>query len=356
MGFFGMFKKKEVSSMPKGFHAIRIKDKVKLTSESVKLVFDIPSDLKSVFKFIPGQYVNLAAQLNKQDIRRSYSICSGAHEDLAVGVKRAEKGIFSNYALNDLAVGDEIWVSAPMGNFKWVDNVSKIVAFAAGSGITPILSIAKSAEEKGQTMKLFYGNRTFESTMFQDELEALKDVEVVHYFTRESRENAFEGRLSKAVSEGIFDNNPELLTADAYYLCGPQDMVENIQSALLSKGVTKEKIYFELFEVKQDESIEIAPKTEFKGKSTVTVICDQEESTFEMTAQSNILQKALDNDVDAPYSCRGGVCCTCKCKVIEGSAEMRLNYTLTDAEISEGYILSCQAYPTSEKIVVTYDE
>ncbi len=356
MGFLGLFKKKEITSIPKGFYAIRIKGKIQLTSESVKLVFDIPSDLKSVFHFIPGQYVNLAAQLGKQDIRRSYSICSGAHEDLAVGVKRAEKGIFSNYVLNELSVGDEIWVSAPQGNFIWKEDVSKIVAFAAGSGITPILSIAKSAQEKGQEMQLFYGNRTYESTMFHDELQALSSIKVVNYFTRENRDNAFEGRLSKAVSEGIFDNNPDLLTAEAYYLCGPQDMVENITEALLSKGVSKEKIHFELFEVKQESVVTTPTESSFKGKSTVTVICDQEETTFEMTAQSNILQKAMDNDVDAPYSCRGGVCCTCKCKVIEGSAEMRLNFTLSEAEISEGYILSCQSYPTSEKITVSYDE
>lgn len=355
MGLLDLFKRKETAIViPKGFFAITVKDKVSLTADSIKIVFEIPSIYKEHFVFVPGQYVNIAARINHTDIRRSYSICSGTDEDLAIGVKRVEKGIFSNYALDHLAVGDEIWVSKPMGNFKWNENASRIVAFAAGSGITPILSIAKSAQEKGQQMHLFYGNKSIDNTMFLNDLKSLSSIQTTLFLTKEKRENTYEGRLTKESLSKIFDADSSLLTADAYYLCGPQDMVERTQALLLERGVNKANIHFELFTIQPTEET-IKPKAT-GGKTAVTVICDQEEFHFEMDAKTTVLQKALDHDVDAPYSCRGGVCCTCKAKVIEGSASMNVNLTLSEQEVKQGYILTCQAYPTSEKLVISYDE
>lgn len=349
MSLFGIFKKKETPFVPKGFYAVRVKDKIQLTPDSVQLIFDIPTVLGSKFQFISGQYINIATKIDGKEIRRSYSICSGTNEDLAVGIKKVKNGVFSTFAVDTLAVGDSIWVSEPMGNFQWKENAKKIVAFCAGSGITPILSIAKKVQETAQEMVLFYGNKTVSSTMFYNEIKAFSNVKSNFYFSQEKVENTFEGRLSSA----ILETNPNLLNADSFYLCGPQEMVENIKQTLLEKGVSKDKIFFELFEVKVAPTAEI--KSTVAGNSVVTVICDQEETTFEMNAKSSVLQKALDNDVDAPYSCRGGICSTCKCKILEGTAEMRSNQTLTDGEIAEGYILSCQAYPTSEKLIVSYD-
>lgn len=356
MSLFDFFKKKEpVVKVPKGFYVLQVKEIVQLTPESIKLIFAIPESLAAVFQFIPGQYIDIALPIDGKEIRRSYSICSGVGEDLAVGIKKVEGGAFTSYALEKLKVGDAIWLSKPQGNFTWDESAKKIVAFAAGSGITPILSIAKSAQEKGQSMELFYGNRTVESTMFREEIEALKDpVKVVHYLTREKQSNTSEGRLSKAIADGLFENNPALLEADTFYVCGPQDLVEDVKAALIERNIDDSKLYFELFNVKVDPSAVNEPTIE--GTATVTTICDQEETTFEMDVNSNVLEEALANDVDAPYSCRGGVCSSCKCKIIEGTAEMRINFTLSDSEIKQGYLLSCQAYPTSEKLVVSYDE
>ncbi|OJX36194.1 MAG: hypothetical protein BGO87_06940 [Flavobacteriia bacterium 40-80] len=357
MGLFSIFKKKEDQlAAPKGFHTVTIKEKIRLTADSVKLIFDIPAELKAAFEFTPGQYINLAVKLNKQDIRRSYSICSGTDEELAVGIKKIENGLFSTYAVDELNAGDEIWISGPMGNFKWNKEASTIIAFAAGSGITPILSIAKAAQKNNQQMQLYYGNQSVQSTMFRDELAVLTAVKQAYYYSREKVEGAFEGRLTKEAVMDLVKADLPILRADAFYICGPQEMVESTKSALTTFGVPEKKIHFELFEAKVDESKIELPKEGYKGKVAAKVIVDQEEFSFEMDSTTNVLQKALENGADAPYSCRGGVCSSCKCKIIEGSAEMRINFTLTDSEIQKGYILSCQAYPTSEKLIVSFDE
>jgi ring-1,2-phenylacetyl-CoA epoxidase subunit PaaE len=354
MGLLDLFKKKEtIHSIPKGFFSLTLKNKIQLTKDSVKLVFEVPAELKSKFVFIPGQYVNIAATIHGKDIRRSYSICSGTHEDLAVGVKRIEKGVFSNYALNNLAIGDEIWVSEPMGNFQWKESANTSVAFAAGSGITPILSIAKTAQENKQNMKLFYGNKSIENVMFKDEIDALQDIQTTFSYTQDKVSDSLEGRFTKEFVYSILEGDSSLITADEFYICGPQEMVENVKNALIDKGVDSAKLHFELFTAAVDEK---GATSSYQGKSNVTVICNQEEFHFEIDGKTNVLQKALDEDVDAPYSCRGGVCCTCKAKVLEGSAEMKINFTLTDEEINQGYILTCQAYATSPSLVISYDE
>lgn len=357
MGLFDIFKKKEGTKIPKGFHEVSIKQKVSLAEGSVKLVFDIPAGLKSTFEYIPGQYVNLAANINGKEVRRSYSICSGTEEDLAVGIKKVEKGIFSTYALEQLNVGDSILISAPLGNFTWNSDLKNIIAFAAGSGITPILSIAKKADKSEQAMTLFFGNKSTKTEMFKEELAQLSTVQIERFYSKEQVVGANIGRLSKDAVIEIVKSNLEILKSDAFFICGPFEMVEDIKSALKLFGVPDSKIFFELFEAKVEEVDSKSPaKGTHSGDVKVKVILDQEETTFKMNTNGNILQKAIDNGVDAPYSCRGGVCSSCKCKLVEGTVDMKINFTLTDSEVQQGYILSCQSYPTSETITVSFDD
>lgn len=357
MGLFDIFKKKgNVEKCPRGFYSVKVKEKIKITDVSVKLSFDIPDELKDEFRFIPGQYINLAVRLQGHDIRRSYSICSGDEENLAVGIKHQKEGAFSTYVLDVLQPGDTIWISKPMGNFQWVKGSKLIVAFAAGSGITPILSIAKRAKKEGQKLILFYGNKQWEHIMFLSEFAELDNVEIHHFLSQEKKDGAFHGRLSKENIQKGLAQNKEALLADDYFLCGPNDMIENVRDVLSESGVSDGKVHFEMFQTKKIIPTDKQLAQKFHGTVATTVIIDQEEFHFEMDGQENLLQKSLDNDVDAPYSCRGGVCQTCKCKIIEGSADMALNFTLSEKEIAQGYILSCQASPTSEKLVVSFDD
>lgn len=357
MGLFNIFKKKSTEKKcPRGFYSVKVKEKEFLTDVSVKISFEIPENLKEEFQFIPGQYINFATTLNGHDIRRSYSLCNGPDEDLAVGIKHQKEGAFSTFVLEELQVGDEVMISKPMGNFQWEKDSKYIVAFAAGSGVTPILSIAKMAQKVGQKLLLLYGNKTFENVMFLPELDALSNVEIVHFYSQEEREGSIAGRMSKENMLTFLNQRPDVLQADDYYLCGPNDMIENARDLLAELGVSDKKVHFEMFQTKKILPTEKQLEGTFQGKVETTVILDQEEYHFTMNAQDNVLQKVLDEDIDAPYSCRGGVCQTCKCKVIEGSADMALNFTLSEKEVAQGYILSCQATPTSEKLVVSYDD
>lgn len=357
MGLFDIFKKKQdKKSCPRGFYSVKVKNKTPLTDVSVKVSFDIPAELVDEFKFVPGQYINFAVQLNGHDIRRSYSICSGTNEDLAVGIKHQKEGAFSTYVLEELKEGDEIWISKPMGQFQWVKESKTIVAFAAGSGVTPILSIAKKANEHQQKLLLFYGNKSWNTIMFLSELEELEHVQIIHFLSQEEREGSFHGRISKENMALALQEYPEAITADDYYLCGPNDMIENAREILAENNISDKKVHFEMFQTKKILPTEKQMENSFHGKVQTTVIIDQEEIDFEMEAHENVLQKALDNDIDAPYSCRGGVCQTCKCKIIEGSAEMAVNFTLSEKEIAQGYLLSCQATPTSERLIIAYDD
>lgn len=357
MGIFNFFKNKKTGQpIPRGFFSVRVKEKFFLTDISVKLSFEIPEEMKSDFQFIPGQYINLSTRLNGQEIRRSYSLCNGPEEDLAVGIKQQKEGAFSSFVLEKIQPGDEILISKPMGNFQWKSSSKIIVAFAAGSGVTPILSIAKKAEQANQRMLLFYGNKRWDTAMFIDELEAMKNVEVLHFLSQQERENCFHGRMTQENMLAVLKQHPDGLNGDDYYLCGPEDLIQNAREILSQSSISEEKIHFEMFKSKKTDVLDNTVGKKTHQQVQTTVIIDQEEFHFTMDSQENVLQKALDNDVDAPYSCRGGVCQTCRCKIIEGSAEMNVNYTLTEKEIAQGYLLSCQAKPTSDKLIVSFDE
>ncbi len=358
MGFLDkIFKKKEGLKSPKGFNSFLVKEVVTVTNDSVKVVFDIPSELRNDYSYTPGQYITLAVQIDGDEVRRSYSICSGPHESLAVAIKKVPNGKVSNWANQFLKAGDEVFVSKPEGNFKWNNKDAFIVAFAAGSGVTPMLSIAKHLEGQIGDMRLFYGNKREDSSMFLNELRALKNTKTQLFLTQEQKEDAVNSRLNNDSISALIKSDLNLLKADAYFLCGPEEMIKSGLETLRLFGVSKTKIHYELFTTPlllvetQKEAVEV-----FKGTSHVTIILDQEKIELEFDEKSSSILDSLNVEgYDPPYSCRGGVCCACKAKVIEGKATMKLNYSLTEQEVEDGYVLTCQAQPASEKVTISYD-
>ena len=359
MALFGIFKKKEANeeNSKKGFHQLTVESIEKLTSDTVKIIFAVPDNLKKEFYFTPGQYVNLAIELNGQDERRSYSICSGPDEKLAIAVKAVKNGKISAWLTSKLVPGQAIFVAKPQGNFLLGDSDKNVIAIAAGSGITPIISIAKSLEKRSGKMALFYGNRTLESIIFKQELDTLKHTSKHYFLSGETVEGYDFGRLDKDTFTNQIKANLDILKADAYFICGPEQMILDVSSTLEFFGVAKSKIHFELFTtpvlMKQEETVVVS---EFNGESKVTAILDAEEVVFSLSPTGKSLLDAAEKaGLDAPFSCRGGVCCSCKAKVIKGSATMTMNYSLTEKEIQEGYILTCQAHPASEELTISFD-
>jgi ring-1,2-phenylacetyl-CoA epoxidase subunit PaaE len=358
MGLFSRFKKNATTPLHKGFHEIKVAEKEVLSTSSVKIELDIPAELKKEFSFIPGQYINLNLLIDGQEYRRSYSICSAPSEKLSIGVKAIENGKVSNFLVNTLQVGDIIQISKPEGNFGLKETDKTIIAFAAGSGITPILSIAKSLEGTTKQLNLFYGNRNFNEILFRSEIEALKQTKTTIYLSQEKRDGCKEGRMDEANVRSEIKSNLDLLKADAFLICGPEEMIQTVDENLRFFGVSKDKIRYELFTT----PVLLAPKSvenvhsDYSGESTVKVILEGETVEFKLhTGGETILQASENEGLDVPFSCRGGVCCSCKAKVTEGSASMKLNYSLTDEEVNKGYILTCQAHPTSENVTISFD-
>jgi ring-1,2-phenylacetyl-CoA epoxidase subunit PaaE len=352
MGLFNLFKKKDTKTS-RGFFELSVSQIKRLNQKSVMVSFDVPNDLKQTFQFVPGHYLNFQVEINGEKHRRSYSICSGPNEPLSIAVKAVENGIVSNWFNQELKIGNQLQVSAPEGNFTLNSEYKNIVAIAAGSGITPILSIAKALHDG--KINLFFGNRTKSDSIFLSEIQSMSNVELTGFLSQEDAEGFRKGRIDKANFTEIIKSDLNLLKADAFYICGPEGMINDVKETLKLFGVNDQKIKFELFTA--PTSVEPVTDANFKGTSEVTVILDHERLTFEMKPGNNtILDFVEKNGMDAPYSCRGGVCCSCKAKVLEGSATMRVNYSLTDEEVKQGYILTCQAHPNSEKLTISYDE
>jgi ring-1,2-phenylacetyl-CoA epoxidase subunit PaaE len=355
MGLFSRFKKTESTSKNKRSAELTVLTNEKLTADSCQISFIIPDELKTDFQYIPGQYLNLHCTINNETVVRSYSICSGTNDALAVAVKRIPTGKASNWIFNELVAGSTIMVDFPQGNFQVRDTEKSIVAFAAGSGITPILSMAKSLSET--RIKLFYGNSAPESAMFLSDLTALSTVELFPFYTKSTIEGAGFGRFNKEVVTEIVKADLSILNADGFYLCGPEEMIVHVNEVLTTFGVPKEKIHFELFTTPVLLVEKETSKTEqFSGTSQVTAMLDGEVVKIELSGTGKSILDALDQaGMDVPFSCKGGVCCTCKAKIIEGSAAMNINYALTDDEVANGYILTCQAHPTSTVLKIDYD-
>lgn len=353
------------------FHSIKVAELIKETKDTVSVTFDIPQHLQQSFQFIQGQYLTLRKIINGEDIRRSYSLCSSPLENKwKVAIKKIPGGIFSTYANDELTVGDELELMKPAGSF-YVDvdkNASKnYIAFAAGSGITPMLSIIKThlLSETNSTFKLFYLNRTVKSIIFKEEIERLKNqffgrFQVFYFLTKEQRDIPFlNGRFDTEKLNVLTKTFIDIEDTSDCFICGPQEMIFLIRDHLVEAGLDKDKVHYELFfsGTSEKDNQHITEVLEQKVDGTeVTIIDGGKEFHFVLDEDfDNILDGALAAGADLPFACKGGVCSTCKCKVVEGSVEMKINYALIESEVKQNLVLSCQAVPTTEKVVVDFD-
>ena len=347
------------------FYKLSIKDIHKETDKCVTISFNIPENLKESFAFKAGQYVTLKAMINGEEVRRDYSICSeSGNGELKVAVKEVENGVFSKFANRLLKPNDILDVAPPNGRFIFEPNASKqrtIVAFAAGSGITPIMGIAKTIlkQEPKSSFMLIYGNKTPNDTIFFKEILDLHHNYLDRFnlqlvFSQSDEENALFGRIEKSTVNFILKNKYKHINVDDFYICGPEQMINTVKDVLLENDVKEESIHFELFTTKKSE--DISDGNIESGDSKITVIVDEEETTFTMLKKKSILEAALAENVDAPYSCQGGICSSCIARLKNGEATMRQNNILTESEVSEGLILTCQAHPTSAEVVIDYDD
>lgn len=349
------------------FKKIKVKDIRQETSNAISVAFEIPTELSADFKYKSGQYITIKQVIDGEDVRRSYSLSSAPNEnDFRIAVKKIEGGKMSSFLNETLKVGEEVEIMTPSGNFLLTpENEKHYVGFAAGSGITPVISMIKEVLlTSNSKFTLLYGNKSEQSTIFKKEIDQLvadnnDRFNVLYVYSKqESSNKLFKGRITKEKFEKFVRADISLLKADGFFLCGPEQMINEVSEGLKYLGVNKDKIHFELFTTPITD-ISIAPDTKeniFSGTSQVTVIMDGEEVKFELNgAGETILDASINHGVDAPFSCKGAVCCTCKAQIIEGKATMEMNYSLSDAEVEEGFILTCQAHPASEKLVVDYD-
>ena len=353
------------------FYTLKVKDIRKETVDCVSISFEIPKELEEIYSFTPGQYITIKKELNNESLRRNYSICSSPLDhELRIAVKKIPNGVFSNYANNQLQIGDELEIMPPAG--KFFSSLSAIdennyLAFAAGSGITPILSIIKTTlqTESKSSFTLVYGNKNRYSILFKEALEALKNkyldrFRIIYILSREKTDSDIHyGRIDEEKCKTILASTIDPKNIQAFFLCGPEEMIFSIQSYLEKIGIDKHKIHFELFNIEGNQQKKIAPITQTIDSSilsNVTVIQDGRSLNFMLSYHgNNLLNAALETGADLPFACKKGVCCTCKAKLIEGEGEMDRVYGLEPEEIDQGYILTCQAHPRSEKLVVDYD-
>jgi ring-1,2-phenylacetyl-CoA epoxidase subunit PaaE len=352
------------------FHSIQVTDIYKETKDCSVVTFGIPENLKSDFAYNSGQYLTIKATINGNEVRRSYSLCSSPSENRwQVAVKKIDSGLFSTFVHNQLKKGDFLKVMPPNGTFFTQINPSlekNYIAFAAGSGITPILSIIKNhlASEPNSTFQLFYLNRTVKSIIFKEELEQLKNeyfnrLEIFNFLTKEHRvSELFNGRFTQEKLQVLTKKIINIPTTNDCFICGPEQMIFLIRDELIAAGLDKDKIHYELFTsgITEDDKARMAKIVEKKVEGTdVTIIDGGKEFHFVMNDDfDTILDGALAAGADLPYACKGGVCSTCKCKVVSGTVEMKINYALDENEVAKGWVLSCQAVPTSEKVVVDF--
>ena len=353
------------------FYNLKIADVYKETKDCIVISFEVPNGLKSKFRFKQGQHITIRKNINGEDLRRNYSLCSSPLDnEWKVAIKTIKNGVFSHYAFNELKKGDELQVMPPHGEF-YVEVDKKAsknyIAFAAGSGITPILSIIKThlQEEPHSTFKLFYLNRTVKSIIFKEEIEQLKNnfferFQVFYFLTKEQRDIPFlNGRFDKEKMAVLTKTFIDIEDTAHAFICGPQDMIFLIRDELIGAGLESDKIHYELFFTgsSEEENRHIAEIIENKIEGTeVTVIDGGKEFHFIMDDESDtILDRALAAGADLPFACKGGVCSTCKCRLLDGSVTMKVNYALEEKELKQNFVLSCQAVPTSKTIVVDFD-
>ncbi len=355
------------------FHPLEVVDIKRETAEAVSIKLRIPKELEEEFRFIPGQYVMFKHVINGEELKRSYSISSSPGEgELRVGVKEVIDGRFSTFANRQLKVGDKLETLAPRGRFVVQTDPSNrkhYVSFCAGSGVTPIISMMKHVMETEPMSHFtcFYGNRYASTIIYLDEINALKnrfpDRLEVHYVMskEEMGSDLFRGRIDeekiRTFSEVLFDPKH----VDAFYMCGPEQIIHAAKKVLQEKGVEEERLHFELFGTPNPTAgfaTATADEADSESvKSQVTVVMDGDEFNFEMEpGRETILDAADRSGLDVPYSCKGGVCCTCLARVKKGEVSMELNYSLTDKEVASGLVLTCQAHPKSAEVIVDFDD
>lgn len=355
------------------FHPLKVTDVRRETRDAVVVTLVPRDEDRALFDFTQGQYLTLRRDFDGEELRRSYSICAGKDEaSLKVGVKRVDGGAFSTWVNENLSAGDEIEAMPPMGKFftPIEPEVEKTyLGFAGGSGITPLLSIIKTvlAREPKSRFTLVYSNRQISTIMFREELEDLKNVylgrfSVIHVLEQEGQEiDLFTGRLDAAKMKGLFTHWIDVKSVDTAFICGPEPMMLAIAASLRDHGLRDDQIKFELFasgqpgRAKAQAVSKVAMAQGTGVEATVTLDGATRNFTMPRNGQT-ILEAAIEAKLDAPYSCKAGVCSTCRCKVLEGEAEMAVNHALEDYEVRAGYILSCQATPLTDRVVVTYDE
>lgn len=353
------------------FEKLQVAEVRKETSDCVSISFIVPPDLKEKFNYIQGQYITLRTTINGEDVRRSYSVCSSPLDnELRVAVKKVEEGVFSTYANEFLKRGDTLDVMPPMGKFFTAlkpEQTKQYVGFASGSGITPLLSIIKTTlrTEPKSSFTLVYGNRNRHSIIFKEELEGFKNrymerFRVIYILSREKTDAAINfGRIDAEKCTALCNKTLDITTTDEFFLCGPENMIFSIKDQLEQLGVDKKKIHFELFTIPgQKLSLIVKRESEVKTevKSKITVKLDGIAFDFDLGFDGDaILDAALKNGADLPYACKGGVCCTCRAKLVEGEVDMDVNYGLEQEEIEQGFILTCQSHPRTEKVVVDFD-
>jgi len=353
------------------FHNLKVADIYKETEDTSVVTFDIPSNLIDKFKFRQGQHLTLKADINDEDVRRSYSLCSGPSDgEWQVAVKEIPGGKFSTYVNQKLNTGDEIEVMEPSGNFGVEvspQSSKNYLFFAAGSGITPVLSMLKAhlKAEPNSTCKLFYVNKTAKSIIFKEELEQLRNtyfgrLEIYYFLTKERRDiELFNGRFDDEKMNILTSTFIDIPDTNEVFLCGPEKMVNYVSEYLINAGLPKELVHYELFVTGlSEEDIKRAERLAQQNVegTEVTIVDGGKEFLFTMTKEyDNILDAALAAGADLPFACKGGVCSTCKCEVKQGKVEMKINYALDEKEVSQNLVLSCQAVPLTDNVVVDFD-
>lgn len=349
------------------FYPLEVKTVDPLTDDAVAVTFDVPPHVADRFRYLPGQHVTIKADIDGQDVRRSYSVCANANTGrLRVGVKRLEGGAFSTWATTELKPGTTLEVMPPVGEFTITpdpDTSRHYGAIVAGSGITPVLSLVSTTleSEPNSRWTVVFGNRGANSIMFFDEVEGLKDrypdrLHLIHVLSRETPElDLFAGRIDREKLERMFSTVVDFDTVDDWYLCGPYEMVMMARELIEEKGADPKRVHDELFFAGPiDPSLVVAPE-EIEGSVALRISLGGRATDTRMDPEMSILDAALRVRSELPYSCKGGMCASCKARLVEGEVHMDKNYALVDSELEAGYILTCQSHPVGDSVAVDYD-
>jgi ring-1,2-phenylacetyl-CoA epoxidase subunit PaaE len=351
------------------FYPLTIEQIKKETGDCVSITFIIPENLKNIFAYKHGQYITIKTIIEGVEARRSYSLCSSPLDnEFKIAIKKIKGGLFSSFANDVLKAGDVLEAMPPMGKFYTTlnsTNKKEYVGFAAGSGITPMLSIIKTTlqTEPNSSFTLIYGNKNSTSIIFKEQLEALKNkhlsrFQLIHILSREKTDADINyGRIDHFKCNHLFENLLNI-NSDEFFICGPEEMIFSIKYFLESRMVDENKIHFELFTSAQPHTSKSSNQVAIDDspKSNITVKVDGRTFDFDLAFKgNNILDAALQKGADLPYACKGGVCCTCKAKLLEGAVNMDVSWGLEKEEIEQGFILTCQAHPTTDKVVVDFD-